>query len=185
LGVDLSIPIPNWLYDVTAIEGMRGLFVAGNHSVTEIQAVGLQSQMRRNDRIIAVRRRVAETLNRRFAQVPGLLGTPMDTGSTKGTHHLYLLQIDPDVLGANIQDLKRKLSERGVTQIAHFAPLYQFQIMKQLGYDTAAIRASCPRAEDAFANRFTHLPLYGLTAAQVRYLGDAVVESAAELRAGR
>jgi dTDP-4-amino-4,6-dideoxygalactose transaminase len=146
LGLDLSISIPNWLYDVTAIEGMRGLFAAGNHSVTEIQAVGLQSQMRRNDRIIAIRRRAAATLNRRFARVRGLLGTPMDTGSTKGTHHLYLLQIDPDLVGANIQDLKRKLSQRGVTQIAHFAPLYQFQIMKQLGYDTASIRAGCPQA---------------------------------------
>ena len=185
LGLDLSIAIPHWLYDVTAIEGMGGLFAAGNHSVTEVQAVGLQSQMRRNDRIIATRRRTAATLNRRFARVRGLLGTPMDTASTKGTHHLYLLQIDPDLVGANIQDLKGKLSQRGVTQIAHFAPLYQFQIMKQLGYDTASIRASCPQAEDVFANRFTHLPLYGLTAAQIRYLGDAVIESVAELRAGR
>ena len=52
VGLDLSIQIPNWLYDVTAIEGMRGPFAAGNHSVTEIQAMGLYGQMRRNDRII-------------------------------------------------------------------------------------------------------------------------------------
>jgi dTDP-4-amino-4,6-dideoxygalactose transaminase len=164
---------------------MRGPFIAGNHSSTEIQAVGLRSQMRRNDRIIAVRRRVAETLNRRFAKIPGVLGSPMDTGRIKGTHHLYLLQIDPDVIGANIQHLKRKLAERGVTQIAHFAPLYKFQVMRQMGYDTASIQASCPQAEDVFNNRFTHLPLYGLTPSQVKYLGDAVIESIAELRAGR
>jgi len=185
VGLDLSMQIPNWLYDVTAIEGMRGPFAAGNHSVTEIQAVGLHSQMRRNDRIIAARRRVAETLNRRFAKVCGLLGTPMDHGQTRGSHHLYLLQIDPDAVGANVQELKRKLTERGVTQIAHFAPLYKFQVLRQLGYDTASIEASCPTAEDVFANRFTHLPIYGLTAAQVDYLGDAVIESVEELRAGR
>jgi perosamine synthetase len=185
LGLDLSIQIPDWLYDVTAVEGMRGPFAAGNHSATEIQAVGLMSQMRRIDRIIESRRRVAQQLNRRLARVPGLLGTPMDKGRTRGTHHLYLLQIDPDVVGANVQDLKRKLTERGVVQIPHFAPLYKFQVMRQLGYDTAAIQAGCPAAEDVFTNRFTHLPVYGLTAAQVKYLGDAVVDSVEELRAGR
>ncbi len=185
LGLDLSIQIPNWLYDVTAIEGMRGPFAAGNHSATEIQAVGLLSQMRRNDRIIAARRRVAERLNRRFAKVPGIIGTPMDKGQTKGTHHLYLLQIDPDVVGANVQDLKRKLAERGVTQIPHFAPLYKFRLMKQLGYDTEAIQAGCPACEDVFANRFTHLPIYGLTPGQIKYLAEAVVDSVEELRHGR
>ena len=185
LGVDPSRKIKNWLYDVTAIEGMRGPFAAGNHSVTEIQAVGLMSQMRRVDRIIAARRRTAQALNRRFAKVRGIQGTPMDTGKTRGTHHLYQLQIDPDVVGANVQDLKKKLTERGVVQIPHFAPLYKFQVMKRLGYDTDAIQASCPVCEDKFNNRFTHLPVYGLTREQVKYLGDAVVESVKELRCGR
>jgi perosamine synthetase len=185
VGLDLSRQIPNWLYDVVAIEGMRGPFAAGNHSVTEIQAVCLHSQMRRNDRIINARRRVAQALNRRFAKVRGLLGAPMDTARIKGTHHLYLLQIDPDLVGANVQDLKRKLSQRGVTQIPHFAPLYKFQVMRQLGYDTQSLQASCPHAEDCFANRFTHLPIYGLTASQLKYLGDSVIESVEELRAGR
>lgn len=185
LGLDLSIQIPDWLYDVTAIEGMRGPFAAGNHSVTEIQALGLYNQMRRNDRIIEMRRRISGSLNRRFAKVPGLIGAPMDTSQIKCAHHLYLLQIEPDVVGANIQALKRKLNERGVTQIAHFAPLYKFQVMKRLGYDTESMQASCPQAEDAFANRFTHIPIYGLTPAQVKYLGDSVIESVEELRAGR
>ena len=50
-----------------------------------------------------------------------------------GTHHLFQLQVDPDAVGANIQSLKCKLAERGVTQIAHFAPLYKFQIMAPVG----------------------------------------------------
>jgi len=185
LGVDPTRQVRNWLYDVTAIEGMRGPFAPGNHSVTEIQAVGLLSQMRRIERILATRRRHARMLNRRFAKVPGLVGTPMDSGKTRGTHHLFLLQIDPDVVGANVQALKAKLKQRGVTEIAHFGPLYKFQIMKRLGYDTQAIQESCPVAEDVFQNRFTHLPVYGLTDAQVRYMADAVVESVEELRHGR
>ena len=185
VGLDLSLQIPDWLYDVTAIDGMRGPFAAGNHSVTEIQAVGLASQMRRIEQIIAARRRTAASLNRRIERVRGLTGTPMDKGTTRGTHHLYQVQIDPDVVGADIQALKRKLTDRGVTQIPHFAPLYKFRLMRQLGYDTASIQASCPNAEEVFAHRFTHLPIYGLSRAQVRYLGDALAESVAELRAGR
>jgi len=185
VGLDLSIQIPNWLYDVTAIQGMRGPFAAGNHSATEIQAVGLSSQLGRIDQIIDARRKVALHLNRRWAKVPGVLGTPMDRGNTRGTHHLYLLLIDPDKVGADIQALKKKLTERGVTQIPHFAPLYQFQIMRQLGYDTAAIQASCPVCEELFSRRFTHLPIYGLTRDQIKYLGDAVEDSVRELRAGR
>jgi perosamine synthetase len=185
VGLDLSLQIPDWLYDVTAIDGMRGPFAAGNHSVTEIQAVGLSSQMRRVDRIIEARRRTAASLNRRLGRVRGLTGTPMDEATTRGTHHLYQVQIDPDVVGADIQALKRKLADRGVTQIPHFAPLYKFRLMRQLGYDTESIQASCPNAEEVFAHRFTHLPIYGLSRAQIRCLGDALIESVEELRVGR
>jgi dTDP-4-amino-4,6-dideoxygalactose transaminase len=184
VGLDLSKQIPHWLYDVVAVEGMRGPFVAGNHSATEIQAVALGSQLRRVDAIIAQRRAAAQTLNGRFERVSGLRGTPMDHGSTRGTHHLYQLQIDPQIVGADIQDLKGKLTARGVTQIPHFGPLYKFQILRQLGYDTAAIEASCPVCEDLFNHRFTHLPIYGLSAEQIQYLGDAVIESVEELRRG-
>ncbi len=185
LGVDPSRPIPDWFYDVFLVDGIQGGFVAGNHSATEIQAVGLHSQMDRIDGIIAKRRRAAEWLNRRLATVRGVNGTPMDRGTTRGTHHLYLLQVDPQVVGANVAALKKKLSDRGVTQIAHFAPLYKFQIFEQLGYDRSAIQASCPVCEEAYTNRFTHLPLYELSKAQLKYLGEAVAESVAELRAGR
>jgi len=184
VGLDVTIPIPNWLYDVTLLEGMRGQAVAGNHSATEIQAVGLLSQMDRIDAIIDQRRRAAQAINQRLSGIRGIRGTPMDHGKTRGTHHLYLLQIDPDEVGADVQALKRKLQARGVTQIAHFAPLYKFQILRQLGYDTAAIQASCPACEDLFTRRFTHLPLYVLTPEQVDYLAAAVIESVDELRRG-
>ena len=33
--------LTTWLYDVSAIQGKEGYFAAGNHSTTEIQALGL------------------------------------------------------------------------------------------------------------------------------------------------
>ena len=55
-----------------------------------------------------------------------------------------LFQIDPNSIRGTIQDFKAKLQEKGVTQIAHFAPLFRFSILRQLGYDTQAIAKSCP-----------------------------------------
>jgi len=184
VGLDTSRPIPTWLYDVTALKGKGGYVAPGNHSATEVQAVALLSQMKRLRRIIARRRAAANYLTRRFRKVPGLVTPPMDTRTTKSTWHLYLLQIDPEEAGGNVQTFKKLLEKRGVVQIPHFAPLYKFSIMRQLGYDTKAIEASCPVTEDLFRKRFTHLPLYEFTKEQIRYLADAVIDAVNEMRRG-
>jgi len=185
LGVDMSRRIPNWLYDVRAFKGKGGYFASQNSSSTEIQAICLSSQLKRLRNIIARRRKAAQFLNRRLAKVDGVITPLLDSAKIKTTHHLYLLQIDPDRIGQDIQVLKKKLDARGVVQIPHFAPLYKFSIMKQLGYDTAAIEASCPVAEEAFRHRFTHLPLYDLSQEQLTYMADAVIDSVREMKQGR
>lgn len=183
LGVDLSRKIPNWLYDVVAIENKKGCFAAGNHSSTEIQAIGLSAQMKRLKAIIAKRKSAAEYLTTRFSKVPGIITPPPDTAKVKNTHHLYLLQIDPAKVGGDIRKLKDKLTRRGVVNIPHFAPLYKFSIMRQLGYNTRAIEKTCPVTEEVFNRRFTHLPLYDFSRAELKYLGDAVVASVKEMKA--
>ena len=117
LGVDPSRKIPNWLYDVLALPGKTGPFVPGNHSATEIQAVCLASQMERLKAIIAKREQAARYLDQRFRAVAGILPAPLSDDQVQTTYHLYLLQIDPDQVGADIQALKAKLAERGVVNI--------------------------------------------------------------------
>ena len=183
LALDLSRKIRNWLYDVVALRGRGGPFAAGNHSATELQALGLSLQMKRLKAIIAKRRRAAVYLTRRFAKVDGLMTPPADTAGTRGTHHLYLLRVDPDRAGGDVRTLKRKLAEKGVVNIPHFAPLYKFSVMKQLGYDTAAIERTCPNAEEVFNRQFTHLPLYDFAPADLKYMADAVIAAVAEMKA--
>jgi len=103
----------------------------------------------------------------------------------KSTFHLYLLQVDPDKAGGDIQEFKQRLTEKGVTNIPHFAPLYKFSLFRQLGYDHDAIAASCPNTEEVFNHRFTHLPLYPLTDEQVELMAKLVIEAAEEMRAGK
>ena len=184
LGLDLTRQIPNWLYDVPAFKGKEGYFFTGNYSTTEVQALGLLTQMKRLKRIIAKRKRAAQYLNKRFAKEDGVITPPGDDDKVKSTYHLYLLQIEPDKVGGDIKTLKKKLDARGIVQIPHFAPLYKFSVMKQLGYDTKAIEATCPVAEEAFQHRFTHLPLYDFDQERLKCLADAVIDAVREMKRG-
>jgi dTDP-4-amino-4,6-dideoxygalactose transaminase len=185
LGVDLSRKIKDWFYDVVAVQGKSGPFVCGNSSSTEIQALVLREQMKRLRDIVARRRAAARYLNSRLRRVKGIITPLLDSPGIAPTHHLYLLQVDHEALGSDIQVLRKKLTDRGVTNLPHFAPLYKFLVMKQMGYDTKAIEASCPNAEMVFRHRFTHLPLYDFAEPQLKYMADAVIESVNEMRAGR
>lgn len=182
-GFDIANPIDKWLYDVVALECKGGRYtVGGNHSSTEIQAVALLNQLSRLPAIIEKRRKHAEYLNSRFSELEEILPCPLDNEDIQSTYHLYLFQLDHKKLKGDIQDFKKKMAERGIVQIPHFAPLYRFSYFKQLGYDTAAMQKSCPNAEEAFLHKFTHLPLYPLTEEQVVYMADNIIEAVREMK---
>lgn len=184
LGLDFSAPIKNWLYNITPIRGKEKPFVAQNSSTTEIQALGLKLQIARNDAIIEERRAAAAYLNNRFAENDAIIPQDMGSDGTKPTFHLYLLQIDPKKAGGDVQLLKQKLEEKGVTNIPHFGPLYRFKVVSDMGYDQEEIAKTCPVCEEVFYHRFTHLPIYGLTQEQLTYMADAVLEAVGEMQKG-
>ena len=186
LGLDFSRKIKDWLYDISPLTDRYGKpQVALNHSATEIQALGLLLQMQRLDQIIAMRKAAAEYMNSVLSQEEGILVEKADTAETYSTHHLYLLRIDPEKVGGNIQQLSKKLAEKGLTNITHFGPMYRFKIMKDLGYDENAIAATCPVTEKMFYHSYTHLPLYPLTREQLEYQAQAVVEAVREMKQGK
>lgn len=185
LGLDFSAPIKHWLYNITPIPGKEKPFVASNYSPTEIQALGLSLQVARNEQIIEERRKAAEYLTNRFKENDAIIPQDLGNDDIKPTFHLYLLQIDPAKAGGDIQVLKKKLEEKGVTQIAHFGPLYRFKVVADMGYNEDEIAKTCPVCEEVFYKRFTHLPLYGLTDEQLKYMADSVLEAVAEMQAGK
>jgi len=184
LGLDMSVAIDDWLYDVTAIQGKYGLFVGNNSSSTELQAVGLLSQLKRYNDILRQRYANVIYVNERLTGCDALITQPLGSDGTNPTYHLYLLQIDPAKAGADVRVLRRKLTAKGVTTIPHFAPMYRFSIVRELGYDVDAIAKSCPVAEDAFLHTFTHLPIYGLSHAQLDFMTDAILQSVEEMQKG-
>ncbi|MBQ8552095.1 MAG: DegT/DnrJ/EryC1/StrS family aminotransferase [Clostridia bacterium] len=185
LGLDFTCPIKDWLYNITPIQGKEAPFVPGNSSATEIQALGLCLQIERNEEIIETRRKAAAYLTERFKENDAIIGQDLGSEDIKPTFHLYLLQIDPEKAGGDIQVLKKKLEGKGVTQIAHFGPLYRFKIVADMGYDPDEIAKTCPVCEELFYRRYTHLPLYGLSDDQLRYMADAVLEAVKEMQEGK
>ncbi len=186
LGLDFSRKIKDWLYDISPLVDRFGQpQIAGNHSATELQAVGMMLQMKRLDAIVAARRKAADYMNAVLSQEPGILTEVPDTDDVKGTHHLYLLRIDPAKVGGDIQALKQKLTAKGITSITHFGPMYRFNLMRQLGYDADRIAATCPKTEALFYHGYTHLPLYPLSHEDLEYQATAVVEAVRELKSGR
>ena len=184
LGLDFSSKIKDWLYNITPIPGKEEPFVASNYSTTEIQGLGLSLQIPRNEEIIAVRRRAAAYLNSRLAGNPAIIPQDLGNDEIKPTFHLYLLQIDPEKAGGDVQLLKKKLEEKGVTNIPHFGPLYRFRVVEQMGYNADEIAKTCPVCEEVFYRRFTHLPLYGLSDEQLAYMADAILASVDEMQRG-
>ena len=147
--------------------------------------MGLELQLARLDDIIAERERAAKYLNSRFEGNDAIICQKLGDENIKPTYHLYLLQIDPAKAGGDVQTLKKKLDEKGVTNIQHFGPLYRFKVVSDMGYDSEEIAKSCPNCEEVFYKRFTHLPLYGLTDEQLEYMADAVLESVKEMQEGK
>jgi len=186
LGADFSKQIKNWLYDVCAIPGKDGSrFVATNFSTTEIQGLGLQLQLQRYPGILAERTRVATYLTQRLSVCDAIQPQDLGNEDIKPTFHLYSVVIDPEKAGGDVQLFKKKLAQKGVTEIAHFGPLYRFKIVQDMGVDSDEVAKTCPVCEEVFYKRFTHLPLYGLSQEQLEYMADAVLESVAEMQAGK
>ena len=141
-------------------------------------------QIARTEQIIEERRQAAAYLNSRLAGNDALILQDLGNEDIKPTFHLYLLQIDPEKAGGDVQTFKRKLEEKSVTNIPHFGPLYRFRVVEQMGYNADEIAKTCPVCEEVFYKRFTHLPLYGLTKEQLDYMADAILESIDEMQRG-
>lgn len=187
LGVDFSSKIKNWLYNISLIKGKGDVVyqASNNASVTEIQAIALMQQVKRYGRILAERKREATYMTKRLSGVLGILPQDLGNADMKPTFHLYQLQIDPKIVGGDVQTLKAKLEEKGVTNIPHFGPIYRFAASIGRGFDEKKIAKTCPVTEYVFDKCYTHLPIYGLTKDQLKFMADAIIESVAEMRAGK
>ena len=187
LGVDFTSKIKNWLYNISLVKGKGDVTyqASNNASVTEIQAIGLMQQIKRYGKILAARKRAATYMTKRLSKIAGVRPQGLGDKDHKPTFHLYQLQIDPKVCGGDVQTLKAKLEQKGVTNIPHFGPIYRFSAAIGKGVNEKKIAKTCPNTEYVFDKCYTHLPIYGLTQDQLKYMADAIIASVEEMKAGK
>lgn len=160
----------DWEYDVLDL----GL----NYRLTDIQcALGL-SQLRKLDRFIATRQRIAERYTQAF-QEWGEIAPVLPSPDSRSAWHLYVIRLQGG-LAQKRREVFRSLRQRKIGVQVHYIPVYQHPYYQAQGYSPEL----CPQAED-FYSRIISLPIYPtLTASQqdevIQALGatlDSIYES--------
>jgi perosamine synthetase len=146
-----------------------------NARLTDFQCALGQVQLRRLDSFIARRRDIAQYYTNRFQDLTGLHYPPAEKGSA---WHLYVVQVEPAILGANRLEVFRRLRDKGLGVNVHYIPLhYQPYYRKHLGVSSGDF----PGAETYYQNSIS-LPIYPLMSDQeVDHVVDAVRSTVLDL----
>ena len=131
-------------------------------------AVG-RVQLRKIGDLLAERRRIADLLDTRLREIPGIrvLGTPPDREHARW---LYAFLVEPDARVTRNQ-LVSGLAEAGIEIVLRFFPLHLLPEWR----DRPGTRAMCPTAERIWFRELVNLPFYpGLTDEQIDYMVEAV-----------
>ncbi len=107
---------PSWHYDVTAI--------SGKYNMTDIQAsIGLV-QLKRLDKFIETRQRLAAEYDERFSTVEGI--EPLTVrDSSEHARHLYPIFVQTDEIGLSRREFDQRLTHEGIDTSVHYIPIHQ------------------------------------------------------------
>jgi dTDP-4-amino-4,6-dideoxygalactose transaminase len=154
-----------WFYDVAA-SGFK-------YNLSDIQsAIGIH-QLRKQEKFIKERRRIAERYNRELCIDE--LEIPPDNATDRHCWHLYMLRLQLDRLTITRGEFIRQLRERGVCASVHFIPI---PLHRFFAAWASRPENQCPRALQLY-ERLVSLPLYpGISDEQIQFVIDSVKDVA-------
>ena len=137
-------------------------FLAGNYRMTELQGAVAIAQLRKLSGIVARRRAWCAKLSERLRALPGLR-VPLPTPGCDPSWWFYLMQVEPDVLGADADAVASALRAEGLPVGAHYIGtcLYEYPVFadhtafmrgRHAFSDHLYARGLCPVAEQILAN---------------------------------
>jgi perosamine synthetase len=154
----------SYTHDCVAIRG-GGL----NAFLGEPAAAVGRAQIRKLDGLLAERRRLADELDAKLRQIPGI-HVPRIPGDREHARWLYAFLVEPDA-GISRNDLVNGLDEAGIEIILRFFPLHLLPEWR----DRPGTRALCPTAERIWFRQLVNLPFYpGLASDQIEYMADTI-----------
>ena len=126
-----------------------------NYRITDIQAALGISQLKRLDKFIKARRKIAADYKKAFEKYSDLISLPSaDEINNYSSWHLFVVRLRGK-LALKRAEIFRKLRESGIGTQVHYIPVYWHPFYLKLGYK----KGLCPRAE-AFYKSIISLPIY-------------------------
>jgi len=156
----LNPPDGDWYYEMHVL--------GYNYRLTDIQcALGL-SQLKKIERFLKERRKIAKRYMDDFANVK-LFDLPIEKEDAKSSWHLFPIKLKDYSKKAEIF---KELREKGIIVQVHYIPVYWHPYYQQLGYS----KGLCPRAEE-FYKRELSIPIFpGLSEEEITYIENTLLE---------
>ncbi|MCL6448925.1 MAG: UDP-4-amino-4,6-dideoxy-N-acetyl-beta-L-altrosamine transaminase [Armatimonadetes bacterium] len=131
-----------------------------NYRLTDIQAALGLSQLKKLDRFLARRRRIAAKYNEAFAALPEV-EIPYQAPYADSAWHLYVLALRLDRLRKSRREIFEALRAENIGVHVHYLPVYRHPFYRWLGDpDSCTLEGFyCPCAEELY-ERIITLPLF-------------------------
>ena len=153
-----------WPRETNVLGSWRFLFLSQNYRMSELQGAVALGQLAKIVDVVKRRRARAAQLSTLLAEIPGV-SAPHVPASTSPAWWLYMLHVDPDVLGVPTKEFGRALLAEGVPGWVEYIvdPLYcspifaEQQTYGSSGYPFTAwpgqnfAKGLCPKAEHALS----------------------------------
>ncbi|MCR5671128.1 MAG: UDP-4-amino-4,6-dideoxy-N-acetyl-beta-L-altrosamine transaminase [Butyrivibrio sp.] len=125
-----------------------------NYRLTDIQAALLISQLKKLRAFSDRRKEIVNKYDEAFKDVSGII-VQKEIPQSDTTRHLYIIQLDFDVLSCTRREFFDAMSAEGVQCQVHYVPVYWFPYYQNLGYK----KGLCPVAEKIYKGIMS-IPLY-------------------------
>ena len=127
------------------------------------------AQLRRIEKIISEKRRVAQTYNALLAGIPGLL-LPVERDWAKNVYWMYAVALTPK-FGLSRDQLAQKLREKGIDTRTFFCPMNQQPCLQ----DIPGFRAKpCPVADNIWDTGMYLPSTYTLDEPTIRHISETI-----------
>jgi len=139
------------------------------YNMSDIQAaIGLH-QLSKLDRLQKVREKYVQMYNDGFKDISEIM-VPPQAENSKHAWHLYVIQLNLDLINVNRSKVISELSECNIGTSVHFIPLHLHPFYR----DKFAFNSGFPNAEHAY-ERVISLPIYpAMSSEDVQYVIESV-----------
>lgn len=125
-----------------------------NYRMTDFQCALVASQLDKLPLFSQRRKQIVKRYNEAFADIPEII-IQKEIPESDTTRHLYILQLNLDLLNCNRREFFDALCAENVYPQVHYIPVYYHSHYQHLGYQ----KGICPNAE-ALYERILSIPLF-------------------------